>query len=245
VRIQITISILCGFLLAIGYATALTQPTDRDLDGIDGLVKRIDEEVAETKMQAGKPIEGSRRRYRSVTYDRQGRMTRRWMNVTGSSSTDETCSYDKRGNRHVRYSIFNPLIKSTPSDKEELALHVLQFNSGEDALYEDVYVGDEPSPKALTQRYEYRLDKLGRLAEKILYTLKGGVAVRDIYVYGIDRLPLERQLYSFGNPKAQIIKYAYTLDAQGNWIKRVEENTLANQDRTQRIKVTYRYISYY
>src|SRR6266513_2941114 len=104
-------SILCGFLVGAGYALAPNQPTDRDLDGLIGLVKKIDEEVAEAKMQGGKLIEGSRRQYRSVTYDRLGRMMHRWMNVSGSSSTDQTFSYDKRGNRHVRYSIFNPLIK--------------------------------------------------------------------------------------------------------------------------------------
>jgi hypothetical protein len=209
-------------------------------------VKSFEEDVAEMEMKGGKLTEGSRRRYRSVTYDKQGRMTRRWENVTGSSSVDQTYSYDKDGARHVRTRRFNPLFnRSQDSGIEESALEVFHFDADESTLHQDVYVGDKPSPSARTQQYAFRFDAGGRVAERILYTLQGGVAVRDVHVYGAGRHPTERRLYGFGNPTPQIIKYTYTLDPQGNWIKRVEENTLANQERTQRMKVTYRKISYY
>jgi hypothetical protein len=239
-EIKIFIPVIFVFVLSNVYAIQLAQPTDRDLDGLVGLVKRVEEEVAEMKMKGGKLTEGSQRPYCLVTYDRQGRMTRRWMNVTGSSSTDQSFSYDKEGARHARYKIFNPLVKSTAE-----ALHVFHFDADENALHEDVYVGDKPARAARTQRYMYRFGTGGRLAEKIFYTTQGDVAVRDVYTYGADRHPTERRLYGFGNPTPQTIKYTYTLDSQGNWIKRVEENTQANQERTQRITITYRKISYY
>lgn len=71
------------------------------------------------------------------------------------------------------------------------------------------------------------------------------MAVRDLYTYEADHNPTERRLFGAGNPIPQIIKYTYTLDSQGNWIRRVAENTLGNKDRTQRIEVTYRKIEYY
>ena len=246
-RNKIYIPILLVLAFSKAYAVQLAQPTDRDLDGLVGSVKRIEEEVTEVKTKDGKLTEGSRRRYRSVTYDRQGRMTRRWMNVTGTSSTDQTFSYDKKGARHVRYKIFNPLINSAPeSGNEESAVHVFHFDADRSALHEDVYVGDEATPNGRTQRSTYQFDVGGRLTEKISYTIQGDVAVRDVYTYGTDRHhPTERRLFGFGRPTPQTIKYTYTLDSQGNWIKRVEENTLANHERTVRIKITYRKISYY
>ena len=222
------------------------QPTARDLDGLVGQVKRIDEEVAEMKMKAGRMTESSRRRSSTVIYDRQGRMTQRWLSLNGFDSTDQSFSYDKNNIRHKRYSIFDPLVNSTGNRSiEQLSVSVFHFDATENALREEVYVGDKPEPQARTQSYKYRFDSSRRLIEKISYTLQGTVAGRDVYTYGTDHNPTERKLFSAGNPTPQVIKYTYTLDLRGNWIKRVAENTLANPARTQTVEVTYRKVSYY
>jgi hypothetical protein len=92
---------------------------------------------------------------------------------------------------------------------------------------------------------KYRFDTSSRVIEVIVYSSKGNAFIRDVYIYEADHNPTERRLFAAGLPAPEIIKYTYTLDSQGNWIKRVAENTLADKDRTLRIEFTYRKISYY
>ena len=97
----------------------------------------------------------------------------------------------------------------------------------------------------MTQRYKSRFDASGRVIEKIGYTIQGVAVTRNVYTYEVDNNPREERLVTTGIPNPQIVKYTYVLDSQGNWIKRIAENTLADSARTQRIEVTYRKISYY
>lgn len=226
------------------YTVSFAQPTARDFDGIVGAVKHVEEEVAEMKMKDGQLIESSRRRYRSTDYDKQGRMTRNWISVTVNGSKEEHFSYDKQGNASVRSEIFSPSISDKPFPSSAF-LNTFKFDESENTLTKEVYVGNTPSPRTLTQKYKYQFDTNNRLVETIAYTVQGSIAIKDVYEYGVGRFPTERRLYLTGNPTPQVIKYNYILDEQGNWIKRIEDNTLANQDRTQLTKITYRKISYF
>jgi hypothetical protein len=226
-------------------ANASTVPTDRDLDGFVGPVKRVDEDVAEMKMRGGKRVESSRHRSRMIVYDRQGRMTRRLFVLYDSSTTEQIFSYEKN------YRLMQSLMQrpfTAPGRTSALpgeALMILRFDAAENALYEDIYMGHEPSPGALTQKYRHRFDADGRLIETILYTSKGVEAIKSVYVYGTERHPSERRIYAAGSSQGQVIRYTYTLDSRGNWIKRIEENSLTNKDGSPRIEITYREILYY
>lgn len=231
---------------ATAVAQSMSQPTDRNLEGLVGQVKSIDEEEAEIKMKGGKQSEGSRHRSRTVIYDRQGRMTHRWVSISGSDSSDQSFSYSKNNIRHRRYSNYDPASNNIgTTGAERRSVSVFRFDATENALYEDVYVGDDPTAKALTQRYKSRFDASGRVIEKIGYTIQGVAVTRNVYTYEVDNNPREERLVTTGIPNPQIVKYTYVLDSQGNWIKRIAENTLADSARTQRIEVTYRKISYY
>lgn len=247
VRFRLPQLVLLGLCVVNAQAQIIIRPTDRNLEGLQGPVKNIQEEVSEIKLKNGKLVESSRRHSRSVTFDRLGRKTREWASLFGSDSRNYSYSYDKVGNQHATYTLYDAQVHSRqdPPPLEQQSLRVFSFDPAEITLSEDVYVGDEISLKALTQKYKYRLSSTFRLMEKISYTPEGVEVGTDVYDYGTDLNPTQQRLATLGNPLAQTINYSYTLDPQGNWIKRVAENVLANPTQTTRLEVTYRKISYY
>src|SRR5215472_9234120 len=90
---RVSIKVLLLFFFFSPYAKtfgqSIGQPTDRDLEGLIGQVKSISEDVADIKIKSGNLAEGSRRPFQVVNYDRKGRMTRRWLSITGADSREQ------------------------------------------------------------------------------------------------------------------------------------------------------------
>jgi hypothetical protein len=227
-------------------AQTVNRPTDRSLEGLAGSVKRIDEHEAEIKIDGNLRKEGSKRFTRTLIFDRDGRISSGQTSLDNFDTTNFSYTYDKDGGRHIR-STRNDLKSPTSSaSRVRLSLHHFTYEQKDNTLSQIVYAGDKPLPENLTQKYLYRFDTVNRILEKDMLTVAGEMVARDLYIYSDDQNPVERRLQAFGMTRSQIIKYSYdSLDAQGNWTKRTEENTLADENRTTRIRVTYRKITYY
>jgi len=242
----------CAFLLLLIVVvlnftkTSSAQPNSLTLEGLVGKVKRIDEETSEMKLKKGVLKEGSRVRSRTIIFDKDGRMTYRWWKIKVITSATETYySYEKDNKRLQRTQVIDPFADSSKKPSERFSQHVFRYDASENALYEDVYIGKQPDFDILTQKYKYIFGTDNRLLERVDFTTRGVAMSSDKYIYGMERLPIERDLIVKGNPLQQTLKYTYTLDAQGNWIKRITENTPAIKDAAPSIEVEYRKISYY
>lgn len=227
--------------------SAQTPPNDKNIEGLTGAVKRIDEQEATLKLKNGVFVEGARRPSRILIFDKQGRITYEWVQLEKLTPSERFSSYDKENNRHLRSPSSSPFSSENKGKflVEYLYLDVLKFDSAENILTKEVYVGDKPLPNNMTQKYKYHFDKDGKIFEKFVLTTKDVEAGKDVYIYGAERLPTEIYFSETGNPFKEIIKYAYVLDAVGNWTKQTALDTFADYEQTHRTKVTYRKISYY
>lgn len=235
--------------LASGLGVAAAQqrqPTDRDLEGLVGPVKRVEEEEAEGREEAGRLVERGRHPTRSVTFDKQGRMVARRATGLGPEAREQTFFYEKQ-KRYTRYSLTLPVppVMSKPRTFERLSVAVIRYDEAERALHVEVYRDEDPTPRALTQKYRYVFDAEGRLAESVLYTPGGRPGLRAVYTYGAGRHPEGARHYAASDPAPEVTRYTYTLDARGNWTKRVADTTLADGKGTRRIRVTYRHLGYH
>ena len=237
--------------LALAFATV--WPTDRQIDDLIGPVRSVEEERAELKTDGAKTREVSRRLTRAVNYDRSGRMTHRSDYISPLRSTTMTFHHETSKDGE---SVFR---------KNHDSLTVLKFDTANNVLDERRYLGDQPKLQAMTQRYEHFFDPGGRLIEirtwgfldeKAAEVLRRSqnlprntpvtlVLVRTTFTYDSGPHPTERNNVDFFGNKTSV-RYTYTLDTLGNWIKRVEEVTLLRPaGKTERTEVTYRNIRYY
>ena len=235
--------------LALVNVSAVTPPpTDRDVEGLVGPVKRVEEEEAEGREEAGRLVERGRRATRSVTYDKRGRMVRRLINFPGREPNEQTFYYEKDTHRYTRHRlpVPAPRIPNAPGAFERITVTVVRYDAAEGALYEEVYNSDEPKARHLTQKYRHVFDAEGRLAESTLFTVDGRPGIRSVYTYeGSGRHPATASHYALSNPTPEVTRYTYTLDQRGNWTKRVADTTLADGAGTRRVRITYRHVSYF
>lgn len=240
---------LCFSLIAIFCIftdIAPAQPTSLNMESLVGKVKRIDEEIAEMKLKKGVLKEGSSVRSRTIIFDKKGQMTYRWWKIEGITSATETFfSYEKDNNRIQRTLVIDPFADSSKAPNERLSRQILRFEVSENALYEDIYIGKPPEFGIQTQKNKYIFGSDNLLLERIDYTTEGVEVSNYKYVYGTERLPLEQDFSAKGSKLKQTLKFTYTLDAQGNWTKRVTENTPALKDAKPSVYVEYRKIEYY
>lgn len=236
----------CLFTLPALAQQTQSQPTDINIEGLKGKVKRIDDETANLVIKNGVATEVNRRRTRTVIFDKQGRLTYEWMKISNLTPFEHKYYYDKKGNRHrstIRINEFGT--ESNRSVKEQLSLSVFNFDSSNNIISQDEYRGDDINKDYLRQKYQYIFDKSGRIIERLVFDTNGGEVFKDVYVYGTEQLPTEKQLAMAGNPPGQIFKYKYTLDSQGNWTKQIAEITILKKADEPKTEVTYRKISYY
>ncbi|HYP53409.1 MAG TPA: hypothetical protein VEQ42_07705 [Pyrinomonadaceae bacterium] len=244
-------------LFALAFALALASPaaaqsparpsppTDRDIEGLVGAVKSFDEEEAEVKESGGQAAEGRRRHARTLSFDRRGRMIRRIIALPDHSTRTYAFSYDKE-KRYTSYTLpASPDAPFGPRQFERLTVTLLRYDEAERALYQEVYTSETPSPRSLSQRWRYTFDAEGRLAESLLYTTDGREGIRTRYDFDAGRHPTEARHYAAGRPVPEVTRYTYTLDARGNWTKRVADTMLADKLGTRRVSVTYRKLSYF
>lgn len=236
----------CLFTLpALGQQTQ-SEPTDINIEGLSGKVKRIDDETATLEMKNGTASEVSRRRTRTVIFDKKGRLTYEWIKISNLPPFEQNYYYDKKGNRHRRTSRINELgVEPSKVGTEQMSLSVFSFDSSKNILFQDEYRGDDITADYLLQKYQYSFDKSGRILERLVFDANGGEVFKDVYIYGTEHLPTEKHLSMAENPVGQIFKYKYILDSQGNWTKQIAEITILKKANEPRIEVTYRKISYY
>lgn len=237
------------FLLLLPVCV-FAQPNDLNMEGLSGRVKSIDEDTALMKEKDGVMVEGTRNRTQSLIFDKQGRMTYEWIKIKNLDPRATYYTYEKNGRRISRQIVIKPFANKTEEPFEQYSLSVITFDKKTRTLSRDVFVGHMVDRKPVdlnipTQKYKYIFDEDGRLLAKVMLTLQGEEGTRDTYIYKSERLPAERRLSMAGTLRMQVIKYTYELDAQGNWVKRTEENTWADAKATKEWKVSYRKITYY
>jgi hypothetical protein len=245
--------IIFGFCFAPAQAQAISQqPHSLDLENLVGKVKRIDEKIAEMKLKNGKLVEGWRSPSRTILFDKEGRMTYRWQKIDGVPPSETKFSYERDGRRIERTLRDEPFADQKNSPSERVGQSIFRYVASENALYHDVYPGEQlyadkpPRFFAQSQKYKYIFGDDNRLLETVDYFINTGEeATHDKNIYGEERLPIQRVLTTKGMPFKETIKYTYTLDDQGNWTKRISEDSLGDKNGTVIFRVEYRKISYY
>ena len=241
-------TLITQFLFIVSASAQPTQfkPTDLNIEGLIGKVKRIEEESAVIKIKNGVTLEADRHPTRRLIFDKNGRLTYEWTQIEKLSPFEQNYFYDKKGNRHRRTSRINRFgSESSNIGIDQLSVSAYRFEPNVNALWRDEYIGDEIQNKFLRQKYQYIFDNAGRILEGITFDTKDEEVFRDVYIYGSEQLPNEKHLSMAGNPVGQIIKYKYMLDSQGNWIKRTAEISNPRKLGESKIEVAYRKISYY
>lgn len=244
-------TILAVWVAAISAQT-VSQPNSLDMENLVGKVKRIDEQTAEMRLQNGVLKEVARTPSRIVAFDKKGRMIYRWLKIEELPTFETKFSYEKDGQRIERTLRNNLPSELTKNLTESIGKSVFHYVTSEHALYRDVYPGEQanvnepPRFNAQTQKYKYIFGDDNRLLETIDYFSDNGEeATHDKNIYKDKRLPIQCVLITKGIPFKETIKYNYTLDEQGNWTKRVSEDTLADKNGTTISRVEYRKITYY
>lgn len=245
--------IIFAACIAITQAQTISQPPNSlDMESLIGKVKKIEEQTAEMKLKNGKLVEGWRAPSRTILFDKEGRMTYRWQKIDGVPPSETKFSYEKDNKRIERTLRDDPFADPTKSPGERVGQSIFRYVASENALYRDVYPGEQlyadkpPRFFAQSQKYKYIFGDNNRLLETVDYFIDTGTeATHDKYIFGDERLPIQRVLTTKGYPYKETIKYTYTLDEQGNWTKRISEDTLADKNGTVIYRVEYRKITYY
>ena len=98
---------LCLFTLPTFGQQTQVQPTDINIEGLSGKVKRIDDETATLEMKNGTLSAVNRRRTRTAIFDKQGRLIYEWIKISNLPPFEHNYYYDKKGNRHRRTARIN------------------------------------------------------------------------------------------------------------------------------------------
>lgn len=242
---QVTVSAFvlfasCGFLSNTLHAQEVSIPTDLTLEGLNGRVKRIDEETATVVTRNGVTKEVDRRHTRSAVFDDDGRISYEWIAIVDLPPFRHQYEYDKEGRRLRRTSR-----QGEPNDSRwiQTSLRTFRFDKPKRILFVDEYRGERVDPKTLRQIYEYHFDESGRVVERVTRDSKSKEVFRTVYSYDSQLIINGERLSMAENPVGQIFAYENTPDAQGNWIRRRSQMTIL-QSGEKRTEVIYRKISY-
>jgi hypothetical protein len=243
-------SIVSIFVLLLLAGIGSAQPNDLNWEGLKGRVKRIDEKVAKVELKNGRPTEGSKRRSRTLIFDKQGRRTYQWLQLEGLDAQETYYTYRKENSRLNRRIPNLPFDRSNEPARPYFSLSKFRWEPDEKTLYESVFISARPGDQieefnVRTQVNKTVFDAENRIVRRFLLTASEAIVGTDDYKYPSEGPVAERVLRVAGNPLPQRITYEYVLDSSGNWIKRTETNTAAAPGAKPQTEVTYREIDYY
>lgn len=244
------LTVLCLFASSGAAQSGATfgdgAPTDLDLERLNGKVKKIDEEIARVKIKNGVSREDSPSRSRSVAFDKNGLKTYEWIKFAEAMPYERYYEYEN--GRRLTRTVSTGFSVGSDKQLESFSVAALLFNVGELSLLEAVFSGRNPEIKsALRQQNKFLFDRRKRLVGEISYDVTTGKPlILTKYIFGEERLPVERQIGSaYVNRYVQSIRYSYVLDEEGNWTKQSAENFPAVANPVKETTITYRKISYY
>lgn len=215
-------------------------PNDLILEGLNGPVKRIDEETATIVTKKGVAKESGRHRTRSMSFDNLGRMTSEWLAIADLPPFQQTYDYDKQGNQLRRTSRQGEPVGATSM---QISLKTYRYDPAKRILFIDEYRGDHVDKNTLRQQYEYYFDESGRITRHVMRDKTGAEIFRRDYTYDAGATINEERLSMAENPVGQIFTYENTVDAHGNWIIRQSHMIILKSGEKQNT-VIYRKISY-
>ncbi len=236
--LAVSITLAAMVVLAL-QVDAQEQSYDLRIEGVTGRVKSIEEFEATITLSNGVAKESSRSLSRVVRFDKTGRKTYEWSQISGMDAIERFYSYDenKRSTRTLR---------AGPRSVETHSYSIFSFDIANNTLNEKVFPGREEERRKQTQGYTFRFDTNGCLAEEIMLTADNKPLLKKVYIYENDCLPSELRIgHASGVGRIQVLKYAYEMDDNGNWKKQTIENTLANTEATKKREVIYRKLKYY
>jgi hypothetical protein len=236
-------SLLALVVLAVVLVPAAAQerprPTDRDVDGLVGPVKR----VATFESTAGGPA----RPVESVAYDADGRLAERVVYAAGVEAGRILYTYDALGVRHIRTTtpvsvVLGPRpTRLRPRDlgaetfvRDSSGMFVfssiLTHDTAGRLINEAIHPGDDPAKTQLLARILYRYNTQGRLSERMrFFGVPGAPIDKQAFTYDADGRVTDVVDYKLSNALPTKRSFVYELDARGNWTTRTERVALTAQ----------------
>lgn len=216
---------------------------DLRIEGLNGRVKRVDEDKAEIEFENGVAKEKRRMRHRTMVFDKKGRKTYEWIKISKMDPFEHFYSYknDKRFRRTVR-----PGTQLGLNPTESFSYTILSFDKENNTLREKVFPGHEHEKQRQTQGYVFRFDESGCLIETMMLSNADKPFLKKDYIYTTGCLLDEIRIGPLStNGTTQSIKYTYEIGENGNWKKQTIMNTFADANATTKHEVIYRSIEYY
>ncbi|MBE7515053.1 MAG: hypothetical protein HS105_00350 [Chloracidobacterium sp.] len=205
-------------LLAIS-GLAQKQKTDRETDGLKGLVKSVFTERADLKRVSRKLVETKRRSASEYTYDKAGnRLT--WK------------SYD-----YLTGDLFDSVIYSR-IDGEKVSIYQDVANPNKiTAMPDPEKTPQKPFDPRFDYKFTYKYDNDGNVSEKAMIQSNGDLWLRYVYNYK----PGQREKLVYSDDGSLNQKYIYKLDDKGNEIEMIAYDVATDKPNG---KETYKYLRF-
>ena len=255
--------LLVTLILSILFvsSTVAGKKTDREIDGLIGLVKEVRTEKAHFSSKFGKWVEGHRTRWTIETYDTKGNKIEKgyWggsaktvytydtkgnmieeakFNADGSLTIKRVYTYDAKGNMIETYGfIYLGGIEIHVSKK------VYTYDAKGNMIEEAKFNADS----SLDYKTVYTYDAKGNMIEEALYKADGSLFSKDVFTYDTKGNKIETTEYKADGSLPSKYAYTYTYDAKGNWIKKTESKWVTKFGKSyfEPSEVVYRTITYY
>lgn len=203
-------------LLFSFYALGQNRKSDRETDGLKGLVKAVFTERTDLKKTSGKLTESKRRPESEYSYDKIGnRLT--WKNYDYSSG-------------HLFESVIYSRI-----DGDKVSIYEEVENPNKITAVAPNGKPQKPFDPRYDYKFKYQYDRNGNVSEEAWYQSNGELWLR--YVYNFKENQREELVYSADGSLNQ--KYIYTLDGKGNEIEMLVYDAESNKLEG---KETYKYL---
>jgi len=228
------------------------KKTDREYDGLNGLVRvaRVEKEVSQD--QTGNPNGNARGLDKIIKYDRSGRETEEVLFLGSSENscahTRRVFSYDDQDNRTEAIYRSDAIIlgnKSGASQSPNLTVTLKTVFKWDDSGRRSE-VTQYDSEGKLTEKWLYKYDDKGRVKEVVVPD-GNSVQSRCSYSHNDKGMISEETCRYERSGGVNKSAFTYEYDANGNWIKKAAaiSSTTPNGSSHESKQVFYREIKYY
>ena len=243
------LAVIVGVLvsLSVGQDPPRSRPSDRDIEGLRGSVKRLEERTTYIEVKGGRETEVPAEISVSKTFDEKGRLILR--SYTGTAAVETKYSYDKDGNRRGVNDRRAPFERPNEPNLPDLSLTAIKYDPAEHSVFERRINTRDPRGPVIefSQKHDatkYVFDGANRLVRKSYFTVDDQEIYVEEYYYKDKDHPTDMVSTNRGSV-LQTMKYSYEFDHMGNWIKRRALVRTLQPQRPDRTETTYRKISYY
>ena len=237
---------LAGLVLVFA-GTVVGQPTERNVFGLFGNVKRVDEKQVKVEIVNGIRKETSSEFEETTVFDDKGRLE--YERYGGATTVERRHVYADNGRRRTIADTKAPFEKPNAYKRPSISGALFSYNATENSISHDTVSGRDFGGPTVTlneygQRYKYYFDKTNRLIKKVIMDSGLREVTTYQYTYADSGPPSEAKLYLRGK-LLQTLLYKYILDPQGNWTRRETQSIPTNPEHPITFEVSYRKISYY